>query len=175
MSGCVTNGAAATLAAAFLLTTPLAAQQPGSRQTRDFIQAAAQSDEFEIMEATTALAESQDFQVRAYAQAMIQAHQQTTTSLRQAVAKAGLEQPKPGLSGDQSMFLAALQSTRGADFDKTYVKQQVLAHNAALATEQGYATAGDVSIIRDTAASTVPIISSHLRMAEQMTDKTGGS
>lgn len=157
------------------MATPAGAQQRGSRQTRDFVQAAAQSDEFEIMEATTALAESQDPQVRAFAQEMIQAHQQTTATLKRAVTTVGLEQPKPGLGGDQSMFLAALQSQRGRDFDKTYVKQQVLAHYAALATEQGYASSGNNPTIRQTAASTIPIITSHLQMAERMLEKSGGS
>jgi putative membrane protein len=42
------------IAAVFAL--PAFAQQPGSRETRDFVQAAAQSDQFEIMAAYTALA-----------------------------------------------------------------------------------------------------------------------
>jgi putative membrane protein len=155
------------------LATAAMAQQPGSRQTRDFVQAAAQSDTFEMLEATTALAQSQDAQVRSFAQAMIQAHHQTSDALRQAVTKVSLEQPNPGVSGDQSAFLAALQSARGADFDKLYVRQQVLAHRAALAVEQGYATSGDDATIRQVASTTVPIVSSHLQMAEQMQPEAG--
>ncbi|MBA2934353.1 DUF4142 domain-containing protein [Sphingomonas sp. CGMCC 1.13654] len=158
---------AATIVAAAILSTAGIAQQQGSRQTRDFVQAAAQTDTFEIMEATTALAQSQDQETRSFAQAMIQAHQQTSAALRQAVAKAGLDQPKPGLSGDQSMFLAALQSQRGPDFDRTYRKQQMLAHHAALAVMQGYARSGNDPIIRQVAAAMVPIVSSHLVMLEQ--------
>lgn len=167
-------GGLAALSAA-ILATPAVAQEPGSRETRDFVQAAAQSDQFEIMEAQTALAQSADPQVRAFAQQMIQAHQQTSASLVQAATGAGLKPPKPGLAGDQSMFLAALQSQRGPDFDKTYVRQQVLAHSAALAVEQAYAASGDNAAIKQVAASTVPIISSHLQMAETMKASMGGS
>jgi putative membrane protein len=66
------------------------------------------------------------------------------------------------------MFLASLQSQRGPDFDKTYIKQQVLAHHAALATQQGYAASGDNQSMRQVAAQTVPVITHHLQMAEQL-------
>lgn len=155
--------------------TGVSAQPPGTRMTRDFVQATAQTDQFEILEATTALAQSQDQQVRAFAQAMIEAHAQTTASVKAAVAKAGLEQPTPGISGDQSGFLASLQSQRGVDFDKTYIRQQMLVHRAALAVVQGYASAGDDATIRQAAAATVPIISSHLDMLVQMTGGASGS
>ena len=165
----------AGFAVAAFLALPAVAQEPGSRQTREFLQATAQSDQFEIMEAHTALAQATDPQVRAFAQQMIPAHQQTSASLIQAVTSAGLQPPKPGLGGDQSAFLAALQSQRGADFDKTYVRQQVLAHRAALAVEQGYAASGDDPTMKQAAAAMVPIITAHLQMAEQMLASMGGS
>jgi putative membrane protein len=168
-------GGLAAAALAVSLVLPAAAQQVGSRQTREFVQAAAQSDEFEIMEAHTVLVQSTDPQVRAFAQQMLQAHQQTSASLIQAATRAGLEPPTPGLGGDQSAFLAALQSQRGADFDMTYVRQQVLAHDAALAVEQGYASSGDNPAIQQAAAATLPIIASHLQMAERMKASMGGS
>jgi putative membrane protein len=156
-----------------LVATGASAQPPGSRQTRDFVQAAAQSDKFEILEATTALAQSRNPQVRSFAQAMIEAHRQASADLRQAVTRAGLEQPNPGVSGDQSAFLAALQSARGGDFDTLYIRQQILAHHAALAVEQGYAGSGDDPAIRQVAVSAVPVISVHLQMADQIHFGTG--
>jgi putative membrane protein len=144
------------------------AQDPGSRQAREFVQAAAQTDEFEIMEAHTALAQSTDSQVRSFAQAMIEAHTQTREAMRRAVEKAGLKPPAPGMNGDQSNFLASLQSQRGVDFDRTYIRQQALAHRAALAVQEAYAASGDQPAIRQAAAAAVPIISNHLAMAEQM-------
>lgn len=162
------------IAASTLLATAAAGQEPGSRQTRDFVQIAAQSDTFEIMEGQTALAQSSDPGVRQLAQQMIDAHRQTTQTLLQAVAKAGVQPPKPGMSGDQAMFLASLQSQRGADFDRTYLRHQRLAHSAALAVESGYAETGDDATIRQVAASTVPIITAHLTMADQMAKESGG-
>jgi putative membrane protein len=169
------GGSLLAFAASALLATAATAQEPGSRQTRDFVQAAAESDTFEIMEGQTALAQSSDPGVRHFAQQMIDAHRQTTQTLLQAVAKAGLQPPHPGMSGDQAMFLASLQSQRGADFDHAYLRQQRLAHSAALAMESGYARTGDDGTIRQLAASSVPIITAHLNMAEQMAKESGGS
>lgn len=166
----------APLAAVMLLAgTSAVAQVPGPRQTREFVQAAAQSDEFERMEATTALAQSKNPHIRAFAQQMLDAHRATTDRLLGAVAQSNLKPPAPGIGGDQSMFLAALQSARGADFDKLYVRQQVLAHRAALATQQGYAASGDDAAIRSVAAATVPIVAAHLQMAERMQAAMGGN
>jgi putative membrane protein len=163
------------LAASAVVAGAAATPPAGTRMTRDFVQAAAQTDQFEIMEATTALAQSRDAQVRSFAQTMIQAHRQTTANLKQAVVKAGLEEPKPGLSGDQSAFLAALQSQRGADFDRTYLKQQMLVHHSALAVMQSYAASGDDPTIRQVAIAAVPIVTSHLQMLEKVGATLGSS
>jgi predicted outer membrane protein len=64
-----------------LAIVPATAQPPGSRQTREFIQAAGESDTFETMEARTALAQSSDPQVIAFAQQMIRDHGETTQRL----------------------------------------------------------------------------------------------
>jgi putative membrane protein len=141
--------------------------------TREFVTAAAQSDEFERMEATTALAQSQDPDVRAFATKMLAAHAETSRTLMDATSSAGLMPPQPGLSGDQSAFLAALQSARGHDFDQLYARQQALAHRAALATEQGYAARGDMPTIKKIAASTAGIIVEHLAMADRLAARMG--
>ena len=158
--------AAVALAGAAL--SPAVAQDPGSRPTREFVQAAGQSDQFEILEGETALAQSTDPQVRDFAQQMIKAHGDTSRALEQATQKSGLKPPPKGVGADQAPLLSALQSLRGRDFDKAYFRHQVLAHRSALTVEQGYAATGDDPAVRQAAASTVPIISAHLSMAMQM-------
>jgi len=67
-----------------------------------------------------------------------------------------------------------LQSLRGPDFDKTYAKQQVLAHRQALAVEQSFASAGADANLRRVARSDAPMIEHHLEMAQQMRAALGG-
>ena len=163
------------LLAGAMLASAAQAQDPGSRQTREFVQAAGESDTFEIMESTTALAQSRDPRVLAFAQAMIRDHRQTSRALRDATARAGLKPPPMQVAESQAPFLAALQSARGPEFDKVYWRQQALSHRSALVTAQHYAATGDAPAIRQTAAAAVPIIQSHLAMAERMSAEAGGS
>lgn len=149
-------------------TFPIAAPIPGSSETRNFVQAAAESDAFEIMEARSALAQSKDPQVLAFAQAMIRDHGETSRMLQAATKQAGLEPPPMGVGAGQSPFLAALQSQSGPEFDRTYWKHQMLAHRSALTVEQQYAANGDTPAVRQAAAAAVPVIQSHLAMAERM-------
>jgi putative membrane protein len=136
---------------------------------------AAQSDQYEIQAARDALAQSQDPRIRAFAQQMIDDHTHTGDSLRQATAASGLPPPPAAMSSDQAMMLSSLQSLRGADFDRAYARQQVLAHHQALAVEQGYATAGTDPNLRRLAQSAVPVIQQHLQMAEQLGVALGDS
>jgi putative membrane protein len=153
---------------------PLAAREPGSRQTREFIQAAGQSDQFEILEGQTALTESKDPRVLDFAQRMIADHSQTSAALAQATSRSGLPPPPKAISEDQAHLLSALQGLRGKEFDKAYFRDQALAHRSALTVEQVYATSGDDAAVRHAASSATPVIASHLAMAEQMSVKLGG-
>jgi putative membrane protein len=163
----------AALVAAFLglAAASAGAQEPGSRQTREFVQAAANSDQFEILEAHTALTASANPEVRAFATRMLQDHQRLAQSLRDAAARSGLKPPEMAMSTDQSELLGALQNLSGSEFDKLYLKQQMLAHRSALAVEQIYAKSGDDAELRRLATSAVPLISAHGDMAKQMQAK----
>ena len=149
------------------------AQQAGSRRTRDFVQAAAQSDQFEILEAETVLALSKDADIRAFATHMLEDHQRTSAVLAQATVRSGLEPPGKGISDDQARFLNALQSLTGAEFDTTYARQQVLAYSSALAVEQTYAASGDDTNVRGAATATVGLIQAHLAMIGKIAASRG--
>ena len=165
-------GITATLFASVALAPAVSAQEAGSRQTREFVQAAGESDTFEIMEARSALAQSTDPQVLAFAQQMIRDHGETSRLLQEATARAGLKPPPMSVGAGQTLFLAALQSLRGREFDAAYWRHQALAHRSALTVEQHYAATGDAPPVRQVAAAAIPLIQSHLAMAEQMAGST---
>jgi predicted outer membrane protein len=83
-------------------TTAAIAQTPIPPSAKDFAMAAAQSDQYEIQAGRDAIAQSQNRQLRAFAQQMIDDHTRTSESLRQAVAASGMTPPPQAMSSDQA-------------------------------------------------------------------------
>jgi putative membrane protein len=150
------------------------AQTPIPPSPKDFLLAASQSDQYEILAANVAAVQGQDPRVRTFAQTMIQDHTRLGQELRRAAVASGLLSPAPGLSSDQAGLLSALQSVRGADFDKTYARQQELAHTQAIAVEESFAAAGSDLDLQKAAQAALPSIRDHLKMAQQLRLEVGG-
>lgn len=150
------------------------AQTPIPPSPQNFVLAASQSDQYEILAAHVAEAQGQDPRVRAFAQQMVRDHTRLSDDLRQAAQASGLQPPSSGLSSDQAALLGSLQSLRGAEFDRTYARQQGLAHAQAEAVEGSFAGAGADPNLRKAAQSALPTIQDHLKMARQLQIEIGG-
>ena len=129
----------AIVATASVIAGGVSAQPTVPMPTKDFVQAAAASDQYEILAAQVALTQSQNPHLRAFAQQMIVDHSRTSQALAQAALASGLPPPPKALNDDGAKNLAQLQSLSSAAFDKAYVRQQVLADHSALVVEQDYA------------------------------------
>jgi putative membrane protein len=151
------------------------AQTPIPPSPKDFVMAASQSDQYEILAASVASVEGQDPRVRLFAQEMIREHTRLTDDLRRAAVGSGLPPLATGISSDQASLLSSLQSLRGPDFDKTYARQQELVHAQAVAVEESFATAGSDPNLRMVAQSALPSIREHLKKAQQLRVDIGGS
>ncbi len=167
------HAAAGLVTALALAAAPAGAQETGSRQTREYVQAAESADQFEILAAQTAITQSTNSDVRAFAARMLQDHQQCGQAVKETATRSGLKPPEMAMSPDQAQWLGALQSVSGIEFDTLYLKQQTLAHRSALAVEQTYAKSGDDPNLRQLATSAVPMISSHGDMATEALTKLG--
>jgi putative membrane protein len=143
-------------------------QGPMTPKPQEFAESVSESDGYELAAAQTALAQSRDPQVRAFAERMIADHEAMARALRDAAKAAGLEPPRPHVGGDQARFLSSLQSLRGHEFDREYGRQQMLAHTSALAMMRSYAEKGPDPDLRRLAASSAPIIERHLQAARQL-------
>jgi putative membrane protein len=161
----VLAGIASVCLAAPALSLPPAPVLP----TPDFIKAAASTDEFERQEGRLAETKGASAAVRDFARMMVRDHTNTTMALKGAIRKAGLPPPAaPKLTDQQQANLTALKGARGPDFDRTYMQQQVEAHQTALGVMQAYAAGGDNKVLRKAAADTVPIVKHHLSMAQKI-------
>lgn len=164
---------AVTLALASVGAAGAAAQPASGMRPDDFAAAAAGADQYEIMAGHTALAESHDPAIRAFAARIVRDHAAALDALRQAALRSGLTPPAAIVRGDQEALLAALQSVRGADFDRAYARQQVLAHVQARAVEQGYAREGSDPNLRQAAQADLPMIKDHLQIAQSLQRANG--
>lgn len=133
-----------------------------------YVQMAGASDLYEIQSSRIALEKSRNQDVRQFAQMLTEHHTKTTQTLMAAAKTAGLQPPPPVLMPMQRDMLAQLQQADAAGFDQVFLRQQVRAHEMALALHQNYARAGDTPALKTAASTAVPIIEQHLTRARQL-------
>jgi putative membrane protein len=133
----------------------------GSHDTGAFVSNAGQSDIYEIEAAKIAETRSKTTDIKAFARMMVTDH--TALSKEMApLAKAAGQTPADKLDERRQGFIDNLKSASDADFDKTYVDQQVAAHEEALTLMQGYAKDGSDPGLQAAASKAVPKIQTHL-------------
>lgn len=162
--------AAAVPAAATLPTPPQAA---ATREAQAYLFHAGAGDIFEITSSIVAIQKSQNPNVRNFATLLIDHHTRVTNQSLAAARQGGVMPPPPELSPMQKDMIGQLYAAApGAAFDRLYLQQQVPAHQQSLQINSGYAQGGDNPVLRQNAASAVPIIRSHLEQAQQLLGPT---
>ena len=140
-----------------------------THSTKGFATAAAISDMYEIAAAKVALDRSNNQEIRAFAQRMIDAHTKSTETLK------GLLPPNmtpPAHVDDRRQgMLDDLRGASGADFDHRYIVQQVAAHREADTLMRGYAKDGDNQAIKDFASTMDKTVKMHLAAARALARK----
>ena len=161
--------ALALTAAAAVPFAPASAQPaPSAVSTRDFVTAAAQSDEFERRAGRMAQSMARSHRVQEFGARMVRDHTMTTEGLKAAIRRSGHPvPPPPPLSPDQQQMLDQLKGS-GPGFDGVYLQQQVQAHQQALELMRSYGRSGDNPAIREAANKTAPLVRHHLMMAQDL-------
>jgi putative membrane protein len=156
-------GAGASADAAMAMPTDMTPEERTA-----YVRMAAASDLFEIQSSQLALQRAQTPAVKQYAQMLLTHHTQTTQQLMAAAAAAGLPPITPQLMPMQVAMLERLQRESGSDFDRVFIREQVPAHEMALALHDNYAMSGDTPALRQVAATARPLVEQHLMQARQM-------
>jgi putative membrane protein len=161
-------------AAGPIVCTPAAAQSAATSaaaartDSRAYLQTAASSDLFEIQSSQVALRVSRNQAIRDFAQMLVDDHTRLSAEMKTTAAGAGMAPPPPALLPAHAQKLRLLQSTSAARFDAAYRREQIAAHQQALALHRGYANAGDVPAFKAVAARAVPVIEHHLQTAQAL-------
>ncbi len=166
----------AVFAAAFVLPlmtipTAFAATAPA---TDKFVQDVAMSDMFEVESGRLATNQSQNNDVKAFAQRMIDDHTKTSDQLKALIKDKQIAVQLPtSLDDKHKANLDKLRGLSGAQFDQAYVPMQVDAHEQAVALFQAYADSGDNADVKQWAQSTLPTLKNHLADAKALNTEIG--
>ena len=147
-----------------------AAMLPVDSQT--LVQKAAISNMAEIKLGQLALQKSQDTEVRQFAERMVKDHTASLAKLKTAAAKDNLTVPT-ALDAEHQQKEQQLSALSGAAFDEAYGEQMEKAHHKTLALLENAEKSDKVSAsLRDYAASTLPTVKTHTKLAESLEDST---
>jgi putative membrane protein len=137
----------------------------GSHDTGAFVSNASQSDMYEIQAGNIAATRGKNADVKAFGKAMVTQHTAMSNEMKPLIIAAG-QTPADKLDQRRQGFIDNLKSASAADFDKTYIDQQVAAHGEALTLMQGYADAGGDAGLKAAAAKAVTKVQAHLDRAK---------
>jgi putative membrane protein len=141
----------------------------GVPTTADFVQKAAMSDMYEVQAGKLAAEKGQSDAVKQFGQQMVDAHTKTTEELTGIVKTKSLKVDLPAkLDAKHQKLIDDLNSASAQDFDKTYAKQQVDAHQEAVNLFKKYAAQGDDADVKQFAQKTLPTIEQHLEEAKKL-------
>ncbi|MEQ8411237.1 MAG: DUF4142 domain-containing protein [Erythrobacter sp.] len=130
-----------------------------------FAQSAAISDMYEIESSRIALDRTQNPSVREAAQKMIDDHTDSSAKLETAVRQSPKVKPSAVPNEPDKRRETMLDHLREApadEFDRTYLKQQVMAHEEATRLMHNFRDEGDCQVLRSFATEVSPIIEGHL-------------
>jgi putative membrane protein len=150
-----------------------AAAAPAAPSASDFVNKAAASDMYEIQAAKIAEKRSKTADVVDFAKTMVKDHTKSTEMVKKAIADSGRTDlmPPADLPADKKAMIDALNAASAADFDKTYLDQQTMAHQEALALMMAESQSGDVPQLKDAAGMILPVVQMHVDMLSKMAPK----
>lgn len=143
-----------------------------------FVENAAIGDLYEIESSRLALQRSSSAEVRAAAAKMIVDHTANSHHLASALEMnetVGVAAPPSGLDARRAKMVEHLREAPDDAFDKTYLSQQVLAHEETVALMQTYAKSGENPQLRSLAMSAAPVVERHLKHMQMLAKAGAGS
>jgi putative membrane protein len=141
----------------------------GAPSTPNFVEKVAMSDMYEVEAGKIANQKGQSPLVKGFGQLMVDAHSGTTEGLKGIVQtqKINVDFPTKFDSKHQKL-IDELNSASNEEFDRSYAKQQVDAHDEAASLFEKYAKEGDNAELKNFAQKTLPVIQQHLAEAKKL-------
>ncbi len=144
---------------------------PGASVTPDanFINSALADGQFEIQASNRVLQQTQDANVKKFAQAMVTDHTRIGNDLRKLAKAAGMN-VTDRLSRDQISLVGRLDKATGKDLQTLYLDAAVKGHETATSLFRNAAQSLSRPELKAFAAKNLPIIEHHTMMAKALHD-----
>ncbi|PRB80649.1 DUF305 domain-containing protein [Pseudomonas sp. MYb185] len=136
----------------------------------DFLEEASANGVAEIETGQKALEESQNAEVRAFAERMIKDHAAANEKMAELAADKGLEISDEATLMDKARTMI-LQAREGESFDAAYANNQVAAHERTIELFER-ATRSDDAEVAAFARETLPKLQEHLEEARKLVEST---
>ncbi len=133
----------------------------------NFVEKATLANMFEIESAKLALERSKVQPIKDYAQALLDAHQASSTELTPLAAGALVTQPTE-LDNDLHGKLESLRNASMEDFDDVYLDQQTEIHENAASLMKDFSANGKDAALQAFASRMLPIVEAHLAQAREL-------
>jgi putative membrane protein len=153
--------------AALALLVPLVLVACGAPSTPDFVRQAAVGDMYEVEAGKIAGDKGMSDAVKQFGQHMVEAHSHSTAELKGVIQAENIKVDLPGTL-DQKHQLMIDDLMAAHDFDRTFARQQIKAHEAAVELFSDYAEKGDDAVVKAFAAKMLPEIKQHLEAAKAL-------
>jgi putative membrane protein len=142
--------------------TGVASGATGGLTLATYVPAAAIGDMYEIESSTMALGRSQNAQIKAAAQKIINDHKASSSELKKLVSgMQGAPAIPTELDERRKGLLDNLRGSSPNDFDDVYLDQQTAAHHEAELLHRNYAANGDNEQLKAFAAKTADVVKGH--------------
>jgi putative membrane protein len=161
----------ATLAAT-ILAIPMMALGADKSPDGDFFKHAAEAGIAEVEAGQLAQQKGSSQAVKDFGAMMVKDHSAANDKLKSIAASENVDLPsKPGMKDVAAKV--KLEAVSGDAFDKAYIKNQIAAHQQAVALFRKEAASGQDAQAKAFAASTLPTLRSHLKKIDEIAAQAG--
>lgn len=137
----------------------------------DFVDAATESGIAEVVTGNLAQQKSQSADVKTFAQQMVTDHTKANQKLGDIARKLDISVPDEAALTDKVKKM--ILEWRDESFDKSYINNQVDAHEKAVELFKKEASSSDKAELKAFASETLPTLEKHLEHAKQLQAKHG--
>ncbi|WP_409488370.1 DUF4142 domain-containing protein [Pseudomonas promysalinigenes] len=144
----------------------LASLQVQAASSNDFVDAATEAGIAEVVTGKLALEKSQNADIKKFAQQMVTDHTKANQQLGEIARKLDISVPDEAALTDKVKKM--ILEWREESFDRSYVNNQVDAHEKAVELFKKEASSSDKPELKAFASETLPTLEDHLKQAKAL-------